>query len=330
MCPLSDDAILDWALAPREADPEIDRHLRECGACRARSQAVLREQEKLRAAFAEPALPPSLARGLDAPRPAPMWTRLGVAALLLVTVAVGLLLARTANHPAGVRAAASRFRHSPLAPIQSDLGVMARKIATARETLPEAAEPRTSAAYLQLLSQEEQLYLEGMAHYLGEGSPLSPEQEQELRRTVQAFYGVLWTDGNLGEASLGFRGKVRGILNDEQYVAFEEFSRQGMEWQWKTDISLLMADLSGELDLRYSEAEKVRLALESNYPHADLPILRMDHCPTDPLADNPVLVGAVRNSLDASYRRKFDTYVGSVKVARERAAKLVRQARSSP
>ena len=37
-----------------------------------------------------------------------------------------------------------------------------------------------------------------------------------------------------------FRGKVKALLNDEQYRAFEEFSRQGMEWQWKTDIALLM------------------------------------------------------------------------------------------
>ena len=53
MCPLSDDALLDWALAPQEADPEIARHLRHCAACRVRSQAVQREQEKLREAFAE-------------------------------------------------------------------------------------------------------------------------------------------------------------------------------------------------------------------------------------------------------------------------------------
>ena len=119
MCPLSDDALLDWALAPREADPEIDRHLKACGACRARSQAVLREQETLRSAFAEPALPPSLSRGLGAPRPVPMWTRLGVAALLLVTVAIGVLLARTAGQPGPSRPGA-RIRHKPLAPIQTD------------------------------------------------------------------------------------------------------------------------------------------------------------------------------------------------------------------
>ena len=40
MCPLSDDALLDWALAPREADPELVRHLQDCRACRERSIRV--------------------------------------------------------------------------------------------------------------------------------------------------------------------------------------------------------------------------------------------------------------------------------------------------
>ncbi len=323
MCPLSDDALLEWALAPREADPEVERHLRDCRACRERSQAVAREQEKLRAAFAEPPLPIGLARGLGAPAPSPLWPRLGVAALLLITVAVGVLLARTASH-----SPARPFRHSPLASIQSDLGEMAHRIAAARETLPEAADQKTSAAYLELLSQEERLYIEGMAHYVGERSALSAEQENDLRRAVQEFYAVLWTRLEMAEASREFRGKVKALLNDEQYVAFEEFSRQGMEWQWKTDIALLMDDLSGELDLRFSEAERVRRALLSNYPHLDLPVLFASHCPPDPLVDNPTLSGAVRNSLDASYRRKFDTYLGSVKLARERAAKIVRQGRA--
>ena len=325
MCPLSDDALLDWALAPREADPEIDRHLRACAACRERSQAVVREQEKLRAAFAEPALPIGLARGIAAPPAAPLWSRLGVAALLLVTVAVGVLLARSASHPSAARIT----RHAPFAWIQSDLDQMAQRIAAARETLPEAEDQKTAAAYLELLSPEERLYLAGMEHYVGERSALSSEQEIELRRAVQEFYAVLWTRVDVAEASRGFRRKVKSLLDGDQFAAFEEFSRQGMEWQWKTDIALLMDDLSGELDLRFSEAERVRRALESNYPHVDLPILCVDHCPPDPLVDNPTLSGAVRNSLDASYRRKFDTYLGSVKLARDRAAKIVRQSRAS-
>lgn len=328
MCPLSDDALLDWALAPREADPEIDRHLKACDDCRVRAEAVLREQELLRRAYDGPAVPAALSRGLAVARPAPLWSRLGVAALLLVTVAIGVLLARSASHPAAARSALSH-RHRPLAPIQTDLNLVAERIAAARETLPEAEDQRASTAYLQLLAQEEQLYLEGMAHYLGEGSPLSAEQEQELRRTVQGFYGVLWTGENLAAASREFRGRVRGLLNDDQFTAFEEFSRQGMEWQWKTDIAILMDDLSGELDLRFSEAEKLRLALETNYPRADVPVARTDRCPSDPLIDNPGLSGVVRNSLDPSYRRKFDTYLGQVQVARERALKIVRRARSS-
>jgi hypothetical protein len=329
MCPLSDDALLDWALSPREADPDIDRHLRDCESCRTRSRAVLREQELLRESFAEEAPPLGLSRGLT-PRPVtPLWPRLGIAALLLASVSVGVLLTRTAGHPSPSRIA-GRYRHAPLAPIQSDLGIMAQKIAAARETLPEAEDQKTTAAYLELLSQEEGLYLSGMEHYLSESSPLSADQEQELRRTVQGFYSVLWGREDLAGASRGFRDKVQALLNDEQFRAFEEFSRQGMEWQWRTAVALLMENLSGELDLRFSEAERVRRALESNYPRADFPVLCVDRCPPDPLVDNAALTGALRNSLDATYQRKFDSYLGHVKAARERALKIVRQRRASP
>src|SRR5262249_35787745 len=142
MCPLSDDALLEWALAGGEADPEVERHLHDCAACRERSQAVAMEQEKLRAAFAEPALPIGLPRSLAAPPPPALCPRLGGAALLLITVAIGALLARTASHPSIAR----KFRHSPLASIQSDLGQMTRRIAAARETLPEAEDQKTSRA----------------------------------------------------------------------------------------------------------------------------------------------------------------------------------------
>jgi hypothetical protein len=205
---------------------------------------------------------------------------------------------------------------------------VAQKIAAARGTLPEAEDPRTSAAYLALLATEETLYIEGMAHYLGERSPLSAEQETDLRRTIQSFDARIWSRGEPAAASQEFRDKVRALLDAEQYLAFEEFSRQGMEWQWKTDLALLMDDLCGELDLRFSEAERVRRTLESNYPRAEFPGLRVDHCAPDALVDNAALSGAVRNSLDTSYQRKFDTYLGHVWAARERAQKIIRKHRS--
>lgn len=318
MCPLSDDALLDWALSPRDADPSVERHLQSCASCRERSRAVLGEQDLLRQAFA-----PAPAKAPAAPLPSPVWPRIGIAALLLITVAVGALLARSAGAPAE-----RRWRHAALAPIQSDLSLMAQRIAAARETLPEGGDGKSTAAYLELLSQEEGLYLSGMQHYLDEHSPLSDAQQQELRATVQGFYTVLWTRADLADAVLSFRAKVKSLLNEEQFGAFEEFSRQGREWQWRTGIALLMEDLSGELDLRFSEAEKVRRALESNYPRADLPVLQFDRCPTDPLVENPTLTRAVRNSLDASYQRKFDSYLGNAKVARDRALKIVSQRRA--
>src|SRR5207248_8408933 len=106
------------------------------------------------------------------------------------------------------------------------------RIAAARGTLPEAEDLKVSTAYLELLSQEERLYIEGMEHYVSERSPLSAEQESDLRRAVQEFYAVLWTRVDVAEASRGFRGRVKSLLNEEQHLAFEEFSQQGMEWQW--------------------------------------------------------------------------------------------------
>src|SRR5579872_622887 len=179
-CPLSNDVLLDWALLRSEADPAVDDHLRACAPCRERSRAVLEEQALLRGAFAEPSSPSGLTRRVIPARPPQTWSRIGVAALLAVVLGGSLLILLTARY--STRAVA-RYRHSPLAPIQSDLGVMAQKIAVARGTLPESEDPRTSAAYLALLATEETLYIEGMAHYLSERSPLSDEQELELRRT---------------------------------------------------------------------------------------------------------------------------------------------------
>ncbi len=324
MCPLSDDVLLDWALAGRDADPAVDAHLRDCASCRDRSRSVLDEQALLRGAFAEPPSPKGLtARVLPASAPRSRMPALVAAVLLLGVVAA---LIATAAHPP--RTASARVRHSPLAPIQSDLGAVAQKIAAARGTLPEAEDERTTAAYRELLIREENLYIEGMAHYLAERAPLSAEQELELRRTIQSFNARLWSRGDAAAATGEFRDKVRGLLDAEQHLAFEEFSQQGMEWQWKTDLSLLMDDLCGELDLRFSEAEKVRRALESNYPHSELPVLRPDRLGADALVENAELSGAVRNSLDSAYQRKFDTYLGHARAARDRAQKITRKMRS--
>jgi hypothetical protein len=324
ICPLSDDVLLDWALQGGESDPAVDAHLRDCAPCRERSRAVLEEQALLRGAFAEPASPSGLTRRVLPERAPRSWIPVGVAALVLAGAGLSMLLL-SVRPPTQ---ALARYRHAPLAPIQSDLGLMAQKIAAARGTLPEAEDPRTSAAYLALLATEETLYIEGMAHYLGERSPLSEGQELELRRTIQSFNARVRNREESTDASKEFREKARALLDEDQYRAFEEFSRQGMEWQWKTDLALLMDDLCGELDLRFSEAERVRRALESHYPHGEFPVLCADHCAPDALVDNAVLSGAVRNSLDSTYQRKFDTYLGHVTAARERARKIIRKLRS--
>jgi hypothetical protein len=246
--------------------------------------------------------------------------------MILFSVSVGFLVLKSAGQPS--RPLASRLQHEPLGPIQSDLGAVAQRIAVARGTLPEPEDPRASAAYLELLAREEGLYIEGMAHYLSERSPLTEDQELQLRRIIQDFYARSGEKADPDAASRDFRGRVRSLLDEPQYLAFEEFSRQGMEWQWKTDIAMLMDDLCGRLDLRFSEAERLRRALETNYPHAASPVLRADRCATDPLVENPALSGAVRSSLDSTYQRKFDSYLGYVKAARDRAQKIIRRHRS--
>jgi hypothetical protein len=326
MCPLSDDALLDWALARGSGDPSIAAHLAACTPCRERSRAVRREQELLRGLYAQPLPPVHLSREWVPAEPRNPGRRLATAAMILFSIAVGFLVLKSAGQPS--RPVASRFQHEPLSPIQSDLGAVAQRIAVARGSLPESEDPRASAAYLELLAQEEGLYIEGMAHYLSERSPLTEDQELQLRRIIQDFYARSGERADPDAASRDFRGRVRSLLDEPQYLAFEEFSRQGMEWQWKTDIAMLMDDLCGRLDLRFSEAERLRRALETNYPHAASPVLRADRCPTDPLVENSALSGAVRSSLDSTYQRKFDSYLGYVKAARDRAQKIIRRHRS--
>jgi hypothetical protein len=89
---------------------------------------------------------------------------------------------------------------------------MAQRIAAARGTLPEAEDPGASAAYLELLLQEENLYIEGMAHYLSERSPLSEDQELQLRRTLQEFYARSGEKGEPATTSREFRDRIRGLL----------------------------------------------------------------------------------------------------------------------
>ncbi|MBV8879685.1 MAG: hypothetical protein JO332_06975, partial [Planctomycetaceae bacterium] len=99
---LSDDALLDWALLGREADPAVDAHLTGCPACRERSRAVLAEQSLLRDAFAEPASPVGLTTRVLPAREPRTWARVGIAALLLLGLGGVALLLQTAHHPARV------------------------------------------------------------------------------------------------------------------------------------------------------------------------------------------------------------------------------------
>jgi hypothetical protein len=168
-----------------------------------------------------------------------------------------------------------------------------------------------------------------MEQYLSEESPLAAEQKENLRRMLREYYSAISGQERPAVASQDFLAQVRMLLNGEQYRAFEEFSRQGNDWQWQTAISLLVRDLGLELDLRFSEAERLRRALESNYPRQNSPVLRGDRCPSDPLVENAVLSGTVRSSLDASYVGKYDSYLRHVRVARERVAKAARL-RSAP
>jgi len=145
MCPLSDDALLDWALARGDADPAVDAHLLDCPPCRERSRAVLREQELLRGAFAEPASPTGLTRRvLPAAGSRPSLARLALAAAVLVGIAGLLAIVGTARHASEAVARGGRYRNAALAPIQSDLGAVAQKIAAARGTLPDPEEPITA------------------------------------------------------------------------------------------------------------------------------------------------------------------------------------------
>jgi len=88
MCPLSDDALLDWALARGSADPAIDAHLAGCAPCRDRSRSVQREQDLLRGVYAQPAPPDRLTREFVRPEPRAPGRRLAAAAMILVSVSV--------------------------------------------------------------------------------------------------------------------------------------------------------------------------------------------------------------------------------------------------
>ena len=217
MCPLSDDALLDWALAPGEADPEIERHLRECPSCRERSAAVLREQDLLRSALVEPQPSLRLERSL---RPqTPVWPRVGIAALLLMAITVGVPLRarRTMAPPASLSA-----RRARADPVRSRH--RGPEDAAARETPPEREDQRSlglSRAALPgggLVLEGWKLPQRPLAAFRRAGAGASP-------LGARVLHGPL-APREPRSASHGLREQVRMFLNPEQVLAFE-FSRKG-------------------------------------------------------------------------------------------------------
>ncbi|HYF00314.1 MAG TPA: hypothetical protein VEJ18_15440 [Planctomycetota bacterium] len=299
----TDDELLELALLRGEPDAPSNAHVRDCPACAARFDAVLSEQDLLRAAFAPTAAPARPRRSL-----------LGaVAAALIVGVLTGIAITRATPTPP---------RTSPVSLDQAAIAL--RSIPAQIRTLRDADPARLEDEYPKVLSRAEALYADFLEAYLDGTSPLSESQRADLRQAVETVFARVWTEQDAEKLAESFCGALRTSLNPEQFEALRARLRLDMESDWEDEIAIVTEDVSEALDLRHREVERLRDALRARYPKTELPMLSLAQWPPDRLAEDRALADAVRGALEEGYRPGFDAYLTSLRTGRRRAEQAAR------
>lgn len=297
----SDDELLELALLRGEPDAPANEHVKLCPGCAARYEAVLAEQDLLKAAFqpARPAVKPKRER----------WA---VAAALLLGVLAGVAVSR----------ATAPRRTSPLSFEQTQSAL--RRIPAEIEDLRGADPTRLESEYARVISRAEDLYKDFLESWLDGASPLSDVQRAAVRQAVEAMYVKAWTEADAEKVVGEFRGALRQALNGEQFQALAALLARDMESDWVAEIDIVTEDVSEALNLRFSEEERVREALKARYPKTELPSLSLARWPPDLLADDPALSAAVKGALGNGYHPAFDKYLEAVKDGHRRAEAAAR------
>jgi hypothetical protein len=320
----SNDELLELVLGGEEECPDVDRHIRTCIDCSVRFTRVRQEQDLLRTAFRVVPAGETIRRQVgQAPRM--RWVAIAAAGLLVVLgTAIALRVGSASS-------AGSPWKRTPVAleRMHRKLHQVVQKVEDTRETLASLPDERKTQAYVNLLSEEETLYADSLEGALDPVSPLSAEQSTGLRSAVREFMGRFWQGADAIKLAADFRTRVREILNDAQFGAFEEYAAAEKEWDRENDIERFTADLAQQFDLRYSESRRVRETLEANYPSDELPLICLAVDVSDILLERPPLTQAVREALEPEHRAPLDAMLQGMRHARDESDRIVRLYRRS-
>jgi len=317
----SDDALLELALAGADGDPEAAEHVRTCVECSLRYAAVLAEQNLLRATLSGSAPPDALRRKIM-PRRFP-WILAGAAAAALLGLSLAFLAFRPGRAPSG--ASGTTMTPADIERTRNGLRAIVQELEDARDTLASPVDDRTAKTYAKLLHEKEKLYADALGSYLNFFSPLSSKQVEELRRIVHEFGTRAAEEADVRRLAEEYRARARSLLNDTQELAFEEYTREEIEWDRKNDIDMLTEDLAQEFDLRYSDVRKVREILEEKYPRSEIPMFCLGWYASDTLSEDSFLSDSVRKALDSSHHSALDGYLKEVRLSREESNRIARE-----
>jgi hypothetical protein len=316
----SNDDLLELVLGGGEGNRAVDEHVRECLECSLRLGEVRQEQDLLKGAFHLAPASDTLRRKVMR---RPILRRLTAAAAIFLIVAAGAVVLRSAT----LSPHRGEGKRSPVAleRMHRKLYAVVQRLEDTRESLVKPVDEQKSQAFVQLLSEEENLYADSLEEVLDQVSPVSPGQSAQLRTAIHEFSGLAWQHENAARLAAEFRSRLRTLLNDPQYHAFEEYSVAEREWDRESDIDRFTTDLARHFDLRYSESQRVRETLEAQYLSEDLPMVCLALYVTDRLLENPPLTVAVRNALDPEHRGSLDLFVQGLRQTRDEADRIARR-----
>lgn len=314
----TNDELLELVLGGEEGSAAVDGHVKTCVECSVRFAEVRQEQELLKSAFRMVPARDTLRRKVSGPAAS---RRAAVAAAILIFAIGGAVAFRL-----GMASAASGRRQTPVALERKhrELYAVVQKIEDTREGLLRPVDGQKSQQYVDLLTKEEELYADSLEGALDPVSPLTREQSAALRSAVREYSARAWLRAEALQLAASFRHRVRDLLNDAQFQAFEEYAAAEKEWDRESDIDRFAADLAQQFDLRFSETQRVRETLQAHYPSEDLPLFCLALNVGDMLLDRPPLTLALRNALEPEHRGPLDVFLLGIKQSRDEADRIVR------
>jgi hypothetical protein len=314
----TDAELLDLALLPDEADREVARHVGECAECARRFEKVQAEQSLLRRAFA-PVDPPST-------RVPAATLRFRWIAAASLAAAVGLgAVASLVLTAAAARSDGDTRRVLSVKRLERDLDSLQRKISDTREALAEPSSEPAARAYVRLLLESEDRFVELLSSYCDMSVPLAQEQKAALKSLLDRFLDRAQDERRTSEDE--FLARLPEVLSRDQHDIVREVLRHEADSAWTREIDDLLEDLAVALDLRSSEVEPLRGVLTRGFPKSALGALPGGDA-GEVLVEEPVLTGRIRGALRPAHHDAFDAFLARERREREGVRRVMQSFRS--